>query len=185
MPGKAFRETRYWWITASDKDPSHGWNWRQFFEAPYDPKQCLDFGGPDWIRSPVSRARVREMCKGDIVVAYQAAEGIVGFVYLASDGYPQAPGGMHDSFDLRSKPTVWLKEPVPFQIVRELPDAREDIEFVRARVKQGTVFRITERGFDGIVKMARSFNPSQAGEIRRFLSQSPRPAEAETLSVDD
>ena len=149
MPGKAIREMRYWWITASDKDPSHGWNWRQFFEAPHDPKQCLDFG------------------------------------YLASDGYPQAPGGMHDSFDLRSKPTVWLKEPVPFQIVRELPDAREDIEFVRAKVKQGTAFRITERGFDGIVKMARSFNPSQTGEIRRFLSYNPRPAEAERLSVDD
>jgi hypothetical protein len=170
MALKPDRAINYWWITASERNPKHAWRWEYFFKNPNDARQSIDWGGPEWIKSKVSFARIEEMRKGDIVVAYQAGEGICGLAYLASDGYPQVEGGVYDSFDLESEPIVWFGAPIPYQIVRELPNAKQEIEFVK--VKQGTVFSISKKGFDELLKVILAFNPAQKKAIRQFLGWS-------------
>ena len=69
---------------------------------------------------------------------------------------------------MRATPTVWLNELVPYSTIRNLSDARKNIEFVKFH--QGTVFEIKKEGFDEILKAILDFNPTQTGEIKRFLS---------------
>jgi len=107
------------------------------------------------------------MRKGDIVVAYQAGEGIIGLARLASDGYPEVEGGPCDTFDLAPAPIVWLHEPVPLFLVRHIPRARLHFEFLR--IHHGTVFRITPEGFEALLRLIRFLNPEQAEELQAFL----------------
>ncbi len=160
----------YWWITASERNPKQSWHWRYYFENPSDPTNHNDFGGPKWIKSKVSFARIKEMCAGDVVVAYQAGEGVVGLAYIASEGYPHVESGNYDTFDLKPKPTVWLDEPIPLELIRELSDAKRNFEFLR--VLRGSVFRVSERGFDALIEMIKSFSPAQQKAITRFLRHS-------------
>jgi len=161
----------YWWIVANEneQDLEHSWHWQQFFENPRDPQQNTDWGGPEWINSTVSFARIKEMRKGGVVVAYQAGEGIVGLAYLASNGYQHVKGGSYDTFNLKPTPTIWLTVPIPFSIIRQLPEARENIEFIRS--KRGTVTRISKKGFDEIVKAILTFNASQSSKVTKFLQK--------------
>ncbi len=154
---------RVWWVVASAS--AGRWHWRDFFQNPAEEGQ--NWGGREWIRSPVSWARIREMRKGDIVVAYQAGEGIIGLARLASDGYPEVEGGPCDTFDLAPAPIVWLHEPVPLFLVRQIPRARLHFEFLR--IHHGTVFRITPEGFEALLRLIRSLNPEQAEELQAFL----------------
>jgi len=153
-----------WWVVASDADPDHGWHWDRFFRTPMDPSEPFNWGGPNWINSTVSFARIKEMRAHDHVVAYQAAEGILGFAELASNGYQAAPGGKFDSFDLAAPPSVRLKAAIPFEIVKDLPRANENFEFVRL-VKQGSVFRVTTDGYAQLIRLAKQLNADQATRI--------------------
>jgi hypothetical protein len=160
-----------WWITASDKNPENPpWRWEWFFQNPSQHREERGWGGPDWINSYISFARIREMRKGDAVIAYQAGEGIVGLAYLDSDGYQFIEGGEYDTFDLKPSPTVWLNMVVPYSVIRGLPEAHDNIEFVR--IHQGTVFEVTSKGFDAILQCILDLNRNQAKEVRRFLSHS-------------
>jgi predicted RNA-binding protein with PUA-like domain len=172
---------KYWWVTASEHS-EHPWHWSKFFENPDDTDEAYDWGGPDWIKSRMSFVRIKEMRKGNIVVAYQADEGVVGLAYLVSNGYQHAKSGNFDTFDLKSSPVVWLHKPVPYSEIRDLPNAREHIEFVQA--KRGTVFRIDPVGFKMILNLILKFNPSQHSEIRNFLSVKQPALEAEPVAVD-
>lgn len=158
---------RAWWVVASAS--AGDWHWRDFFRNPVE--EGRNWGGREWIRSPVSWARIREMRKGDIVVAYQAGEGILGLARLASDGYPESPGGPYDTFDLAPSPIVRLEEPIPLFLVRQLPEARRHFEFLR--IHHGTVFRITPEGFQALLHLIRALNPQQEPEIQAFLTQGP------------
>lgn len=71
----------YWWVTASEE--SEEWHWKEFFDKPLD-RYNAEWWGTE---SSVSRKRIKDMRQGDIVVAYQAGEGVVGFACLACDGY--------------------------------------------------------------------------------------------------
>ncbi len=182
MPTNSSNVIQYWWVTASDKNRVHPWHWRQFFEDSDNPAQRYDWGGPDWINSWVSFARIREMRAGDVVVAYQADEGVVGLVYLASPGYQHFDEGNYDTFDLASTPHAWLTQPVPYQVIRDLPGARKHIEFVGAKVKRGTVFRISPTGFKMILRLILDFNPNHRGEVGDFLIHSQRSSNASSLA---
>lgn len=159
---------QYWWITASEQNPEHAWHWRQYFAHPDDAQQRLDRGGPEWIRSHTSFARIVEMHAGDVIVAYQAGEGVVGLAYLASDGYQHVRGGHFDSFDLARGPTVWLSYPVPYEVIRDLPGARTHIEFVR--IRQGAVFRIHALGFEHLLRAILLLNPDRVDAIHALLA---------------
>ncbi len=160
----------FWWITASQRDPGHAFHWKTFFENPADPARRIDWGGPEWIRSSVSYVRIRKMRRGNVVVAYQAVEGLRGLLYLASDGYQHTPGGHYDTFDLSTSPQVYLDCPVPYEIIQMQPDARDNIEFVR--VKRGSVFAITPHGFQILLNLMIGFNYSLIHEIEAFFEQS-------------
>src|SRR5271157_1024772 len=108
------KAAKYWWVTASLNNPTHGWTWSWYFRDPTNRKQNLNWGGPEWINSHISFGRIHRMAKGDIVIAYQASEGIVGLARLASRGYKSDKAMNYDTFDLSPKPTIWLKNPVPY-----------------------------------------------------------------------
>lgn len=158
-----------WWITISDHDPAHGGHWDHVFATLDDPEARSDWGGPDWIRSPVSHARIRAMRKGDLLLAYQAGLGLCGMLTLASDGYQQVPGGKFDTFDLAATPVLRLAHPTPYAVLRDLPFAAQNFEFVR--IKQGTVLGVTPAGLRDAVRLMLAYNPAQAGEIADFLRQ--------------
>jgi len=157
-----------WWIVAYDRDPEHGWHWDQFFENPADPEQTYNWGGPNWIRSNVSFGRIRGMRRGDIVAAYQAGEGVLGLVMLASDGYKSEETHNYDTFDYATSPALRFPKPVPYQVIRDLPSSKDDFEFVRI-AKQGSVFRVSQSGQARLLQLSREFNPSQAHRIEEFL----------------
>ena len=156
-----------WWIVANDHDPEHGWHWDRFFSRPEDPRQNFNWGGPNWIRSTTSMARVRDMRKGDLVAAYQASEGVVGFALLASDGRTSEDTGKFDTFDLAASPTLKLRTPIPLEVIKDQPAAKEAFEFLRI-VQQGSVFRVAPSGQDRLISLARQFNPGQTAAIQPF-----------------
>jgi len=155
---------RYWWVSASEHSGG-GWHWDDFFD---EPRRML-WGGPKWIRSPLSYKHIRRMRRGDIVVAYQAREGIAGLAVLDSDGYQCEPTGNFDIFDLAARPVFVAKQRVPLAAVRLLPEA--DVSFEFLRVLQGTVFEVKARGFDGLLGLLLAFNPGQARRLASFLSK--------------
>jgi hypothetical protein len=159
---------KHWWVTASLNNPSHGWSWSLFFRNPRDKRQNFNWGGPKWINSNISFARIKRMTKGDIVIAYQASKGVVGLARLGSNGYKSAIDLNYDTFDLSPKPTIWLKNPVPYSVIRALPDVENENEFVK--IKRGTVFAVTKKGFDQIFHLILAFNPDLEGKITQFLN---------------
>jgi len=65
---------------------------------------------------------------------------------------------------------VKLGKIVPYSMIRDAPDARENVEFIR--IHQGTVTEVTPKGFDLVMRCILDLNKDQAEEIRRFLSHS-------------
>jgi hypothetical protein len=173
---------QYWWVMANEHS-KHPWHWDRFFENPDNSDEAYDWGGPEWIKSRMSFGRIKEMCKGDMVIAYQADEGVVGLAYLASNGYKHARSKNFDTFDLKSSPAIWLGESVPYSEIRNLPNAKEHIEFIKAN--RGTVFRIDVTGFRMILDLILKLNPSQRGEIQKFLSVKQFALEGEPIAVDE
>ena len=155
-----------WWIVANDKDPEHGWHWDQFFDNPGDTEQNYDWGGPEWVRSSASFGRIQRMRNSDAFVAYQSDEGVLGFGRLGSNGRLTTRSGNYDSFDLAPSPILRLLKPIPYEVFRDLPDAKKHFEFVKFH--QGTVFGMTEEGQRKLLDLASQFNPSQADLIAQF-----------------
>lgn len=153
-----------WWICASKQKSGGGWDWSEFFERPGSAKKGYPWGGPGWIRSATSSKRIEKMRSGDIIVAYQAAVGVVGFVRLASGGMKSSESQRFDHFYLKQSGFVHLKVPVPMSVVRRLPDASKAFEF--ARSARGTVFAIDGVGLRQLQSLAGAFNPRQAAECR-------------------
>ena len=164
----------YWWVTASEPR----WNWKSFFDKPHDPD---NFAWSD-IESPASRARIETMGKRDVVVAYQAKEGVVGFAILTSDGY-QSDNKFFDSFDLDSEQFIELGIPVPYREVSELSMAKENFDFVK--IGRGTVFGVTPAGFEDLIHLACRFNPKQIPMITGFANQSELEPPPETPKASD
>jgi EVE domain len=152
-----------WWVTASERSEG-GWHWGYFFSRP---TQGHDWGGPEWIRSHISFARIRRMRRGDVIIAYQAGEGIVGMATLAEDGDQSSPGSPYDTFHLKAAPIIRLNVPVPFDALKLLPHAPSNFEFVRAR--RGTVFSVQQKGFSRLLGLLLAFNPTQGAKLGAFL----------------
>ena len=164
MPSKPDQTIRWWWVTASEKN-QRPWHWREFFK---NSEIGWGWGGPNWINSTTSFIRIKEMQEGDIIVAYQAGEGVVGFAYLDSDGYQNATSGHYDTFDLKSTPKVWFNQSIVLSDIYKVPNAKTHIEFIR--LLRGTVFRIDPFGFEKILALAKKANPHQCDEIGSFFS---------------
>jgi hypothetical protein len=109
------------------------------------------------------------MRTGDVVVAYQAREGVSGLARLTSDGYQTRSGGAYDLFDLGATPIVALRQPVPLRIIRTLPHAESSFEFIR--MLRGTVFKVAPIGLTRLIGLMLAFNPQQARQLRSFVSK--------------
>ncbi len=157
----ALGNIQYWWVTASIE-----WHWDDILKDYTDPKK-FEWGGEEWIKSPVSFARIKKMRRGDIAVAYQAKEGVIGLGYLMSNGYQSPDGCNYNTFDLKPSPRVRLNRPVPYAAIRESKNADRAIEFVR--VNRGSVLGITPDGFDTLISLMVDFNPEQKRDIMVFL----------------
>jgi hypothetical protein len=114
------------------------------------------------------------MAKGDVVIAYQAGEGILGLATLASDGWRESKGGHYNRFDLDKHLFLPLQAPVSYQAVKRLPDAQE--HFGAVRFPRGTVFEVSPEGFGSLLRLVLEANPGQSRELRSFLSASGVPS---------
>lgn len=163
MAGK----NRVWWVTASLNDDDTGWHWRKFFLSRNRAREGHAWGGPGWITSSTSIARIAEMRQGDYVVAYQAQEGVVGLARLASRGYNYRGSEKTDAFDLRETPAIWLETPIPLAAIKLLPRSRDLFEFVRSG--RGTVFRVEPGGLERVLALARAYNPEIDSRLGRMV----------------
>ena len=161
---------KIWWVIASEYSEG-GWHWGIFFRRPSHGKS---WGGPEWIRSSLSHTHIRRMRKGDLVIAYQAKEGVAGLAQLASDGYQTRTAGPHDLFDLSSTVMLPLRQVIPLVAIKALPHATSTFEFLR--VLRGTVFRVEVKGFQRLVGLLLAYNPEQVRLLSAFLSHSGAPS---------
>ena len=157
---------QYWWVTASERG-DRPWHWEEFFENPRPPR---NFRWGHNIQSRSSFKCIEAMAKGDVVVAYQAGEGVLGLATLASEGWQESEGGPYNRFDLDWRPDRFLRLQflVPLKAIKELPDAKDHFGFVPN--PRGTVFEVTSEGFGELLRLALEANPGQSRELRSFLS---------------
>jgi len=168
---------KFWWVVASK--PATGWHWRKFFEKPNRERQWRE------IEAPQSRTHIRNMRKGDVVVAYQAYErNVLALILLGSDGLFDDTRNEWDSFDLNPNPNGFVKldTPVKLSELRNIPNAESDIDFLSYTRPQGTVFEITPRGRNGILKLIRAHNPKKRKRIAKLLDVSRKMRRARETS---
>lgn len=159
-------EGNVWLVVASEriKGKHEGWHWDEFFLrrhqwAPED----FSWGGYEWIRSPLSLKCIRKMRRGDIVVAYQAGEGIIGLCALSSDGYEEVPGsGDLNTFDLAPEPAIRLDNPVPLVQLKNSPEVAPLFKQL-----QGSVFEATQF-WQGVRKQILIANPHLTDKLKQF-----------------
>ncbi len=172
---------RFWWVVASK--PASGWHWNDFFADPDNNWNA--WGGKGGIKSHRSQTHIKVMCKGDVVVAYQAYEhNILGLILLRKGKYHKTRGKW-DTFDLNPKKFVKLNAVVKLYDVREIPRAKDTIEFVRYTRPQGTVFEITQEGWTRILELISKQNPDQRHEIATFLARSNKMPPTPEPNSDD
>jgi hypothetical protein len=150
---------KVWWVTANE-NRQPGWHWNSFFESDASEFQ---WGGPKWIRSPASKQRISEMRKGDRIVCYQAGKGVLGFAVVNRNGYAAAGDSVPDQFDLSSRGRVRLEILIPYEMIKLLPGAEQNFEFVRS--PPGTVKSIEGEGYAQIAGLAIAMSPGQVQAI--------------------
>lgn len=159
-------ERNVWLVVASEriKGKTEGWHWDDFFMRRHEWSPAeFSWGGYEWIRSPLSLKFIREMKRGDIVVAYQAGEGILGLCALSSGGYEEVPGsGDVNTFDLAYEPALRLDKPVLLSQLKNDPQISPLF-----RQLQGSVFKATEF-WEGLKRKIVSVNPHLAEAINLF-----------------
>jgi hypothetical protein len=154
---------RAWVYKVNAKRPGRftGWHFKQFFR--YRGRHPYDMGGRDWIRSPMSWARLRRVRRGDLFVCYQSDERrIYGLARTASAGYESLPGsGCFDSVDfvpcgLRLQAPVDVRGPL-FRHIRAFT--------VPSR---GTIHALAADELRALLKELIAANPAQRQPILAF-----------------
>jgi hypothetical protein len=127
-------------------------------------------GGREWIRSPLSWARLRQVRRGDVFLCYQCDERrIYGLARAATSGYESLPGsGVYDSVDFEPG-GLRLRSPVD---VRS-PDAREVFRHVRAFSvpSRGTIHALAADELRAVLSQLAAFNPEQKRAIVAFAKR--------------
>lgn len=143
-----------------------GWHFDQFFRS----RRCraYEMGGREWIRSPLSWARLRRVRPNDLFVCYQSDERkIYGLARTAGPGYESLPGsGIFDSVDFQSGGfRLGVAVPVAHRRTRPV------FQHVRAFTvpSRGTVHGLARDELRAILAVLGDFNPLQREAIRRFV----------------
>jgi len=164
---------RFWHVTASQYGPKYDYHWNEFYDEPQGNREGGEWCGRDGIDHGPSIKRIREqMSLNDIVVSYQAREGILGLARVEKKYRCTRKGKEIWTFDLRTSPAVGFKNPLTCAEMRRLPGG-EEIEFVRCL--RGTVFEIKPFEFKRILSALLRKNPKERGYVDLFLN-APRPA---------
>lgn len=158
---------RAWVYKVNSRRPGRltGWHFHQYFR--YRGRQPFDMGGREWIRSPLSWARLRRVRRGDLFLCYQADERkIYGLARAASPGYESLPGsGFFDSVDF-APGGLRLKNPVNVQHAA----VREVFQHVRAFTvpSRGTIHTLAADELRAVLRQLVAFNPAQRRAILAF-----------------
>ena len=152
-----------WWITASERSEG-GWHWNNFFAYKGG---SHGWGGKDWIKSTSSHRCIRRMKKGDILVAYQTKQGLLGMVTLNSNGYQENTGDPFNMFDISSSPRLMFKQEIPLRAIQLLPHSKPNFGFLNSPM--GTAFEVHQKGFDRLLGLVLAYNPTQAKQLAAFL----------------
>lgn len=176
---------RAWVYKVNSKRPGRftGWHFNQFFR--YRGRQPYDMGGRDWIRSPLSWARLRRVRRGDLFVCYQADERrLYGLARAASPGYESLPrrsprgvgagllgSGIFDSVDFEPR-GLRLANPVSVQH----PAARDLFRHIRAFTvpSRGTIHALAADELRALLRVLLAFNRSQRSAIAAFAKSARR-----------
>jgi hypothetical protein len=154
----------FWHVTGSMNGPTYKYHWEKFYLKPKR-DSGENWCGDEGVKSGLSNKHIQEMQKNNVIVSYQATEGIVGLARLASGGYCHEEG--YWTFNLKTKPTVWFENPLTCAEMRNLPRA-DKIEFIKVGCA-GTVFKITQGQFANLVKAVLDKNRKKRGEVEQFL----------------
>ncbi len=142
-----------------------GWHFDRFFRSRNRGPQ--EMGGHEWIRSPLSWARLRRVRAGDLFVCYQSDERkIYGLARAASAGYESLAGsGIFDCVDFQPK-GLRLAMPVPVAHRRTRPVFRHVRAFTVP--SRGTIHPLGRDELRAILSLLADFNPTEKAAIHRF-----------------
>lgn len=173
-----------------------GWHFDQYFR--YRGRGPYDMGGRDWIRSPLSWARLRRVRAGDLFVCYQADERrIYGLARAATSGYESLPrrspkgvgvglpgSGIFDSVDFeppKLRGGLRLANPVNVQHPRSVAKtpslsrgaAREVFRHIRAFTvpSRGTIHALAADELRAVLRVLIAANPTQRRAILSFAKR--------------
>lgn len=161
----------FWVVKAREikEDGSQGWHWRSYLRKA-DVRQARGWGGPDWIRNPLSKKLIRtKVAKGDIAVCYQTDEpSILGITRMASNGMEDPPdSGDYNRFDLISSRRAFRLDPV--LTIDELRATGSPRAFGRAG--RGTVLELSASEFQDIERAISKRGMQQKLRIQRWLKR--------------
>jgi hypothetical protein len=105
---------------------------------------------------------------GDIVVAYQAGTGVVGFARVERERERGVDSADVNTFLLDPTQRIGLKHPIPHAVVHLLPGATKTYESLR--LKHGSVFAIAPPGTAQLLSLAEAYNPRLRRMLRRFTA---------------
>lgn len=164
---------RAWVYKVNSKRPGRltGWHFEQYFRS--RGQRAYEMGGRDWIRSPLSWARLRRVRRGDLFVCYQSDERkIYGLARAASSGYESLPGsGIFDSVDFvapRLGGSLRLENPVDVrhQLFRHLR--------AFAVPSRGTIHALAADELRALLRELIASNPAQGAALRGFVKAGGR-----------
>ena len=127
-------------------------------------------GGREWIRSPQTWARLRQVRAGDLFVCYQSDERkIYGLARAAGPGYENLEGsGIFDSVDFEPH-GLRLNVPVPVTH----PSTRAVFRHVAAFCvpSRGTIHALRRDEVKAVLALLARFNPGQRETIARYANE--------------
>ena len=145
-----------------------GWHFDRYFCS--RSRRPCEMGGREWIRSPLSWARLRHVRSGDLFICYQSDERkIYGLARAAGPGYESLPGsGIFDAVDFRPG-GLRLGEPVPVAH----RTTRRVFGYIRAFTvpSRGTIHSLARDELRAILAVLADYNPRQKNVILRFVAQ--------------
>lgn len=150
-------------FATSDGKP--GWHFDRYFRG--KGKNRYDMGGREWVRSPQSWQRLKQVREGDLFFCYQSDERkIYGLAHAAGNGYETLRGsGIFDSIDFDAE-GLRLLEPLPVAH-RETRDVFRHIGAFTVP-SRGTVHSLRADECKAILRMLIRWNPGQRKVIEQF-----------------
>lgn len=145
-----------------------GWHFDRYFRSRR--KRPYDMGGHEWIRSPQSWARLRQVRSGDLFLCYQSDERkIYGLARSAGPGYESFQGsGIFDSVDFQPG-GLRLAVPVPVAHATTRHLFRHVAAF---RVpSRGTIHPLGADELRAVLRLLARFNPEQRTALRSFVGR--------------